>query len=528
MNFNFKHKIIFIILAEFLLIIFPILLSAHPAQAQTAGSVEPINPSTSQKIGCQNQSSPLVYCKKWLSFTCINIDANTKIGSCRINYLNGAGTIVSSSETDYSQLAGGCYDNYDCGEISCDATQACAVSFYTEQEKKQRQTDIAKTKTAMADTSTPFNLLNPLENLEVKIPGLNTSTQVATCTTLDGNTNCSIPWIAVYIKGIFNFSMGILGFLAGIALMIGGVIWLVAAGNASRISEAKTWIGASITGLIIGLTSYMLLNEVSPSLIGFKPLLIQAVREEKVFMDSAAYEAYTGEPVTAAFDQKMIDTIKAIGKQYDISPCWYIANLKFESGGLVNAIGPDVNVTVNNSTTNYKGYCAIISRRKFLYEKGVITKNQAFYQGDGYGCDASTETLPFDKNNPDSLDPNYSWGLGLSQYTIFPDQAHDPDGFFGAGALGHTVYCNTTDGKRGFEVPPNNDCIGIAEALTLTGNLKIMSAMTKVSWGWCPGIHYDGSGFTPYCFTKYGNLDTSFKTDLYNECLKNGVDSYVQ
>jgi len=42
--------------------------------------------------------------------------------------------------------------------------------------------------------------------------------------------------------------MGIIGILAALALMIGGVIWLIAAGNASRISEAKAWIGASLTG----------------------------------------------------------------------------------------------------------------------------------------------------------------------------------------------------------------------------------------------------------------------------------------
>ena len=129
-------------------------------------------------------------------------------------------------------------------------------------------------------TSSLSALLNPLENLEVKIPGLNTSTQVATCTTLDGNTSCSIPWISVYIKGIFNYSMGIIGLLAAIALMIGGVIWIVAGGNASRISEAKSWIGASITGLIIGLTSFILLNEINPDLVGFRPVNLTMIKYE--------------------------------------------------------------------------------------------------------------------------------------------------------------------------------------------------------------------------------------------------------
>jgi len=381
-----------------------------------------------------------------------------------------------------------------------------------------------KGQTCTAEDATekkPFILISPLENLQIKIPGLDKLAEqhTATCTDNGATTQCTLPWIAIYIKAIFNYSMGALGILAAIALMIGGVTWIVAGGNASRITTSKSWISASITGLIIGVTSYILLNEVNPSLTSLKPIQLKAVREEIVLMDSDSYEAYTGEAITAAFSKEMVDAIKEIGQEYDVSPCWYVANFKFESGGQVNAIGPDVNVTVNNSTTYKNGFCAIISRRKFLYREGVITKDQAFYKGAGYGCNASTKTLEFDKNQPDLLDPEYSWGLGLSQYTIFPDASHDKEGFFGL----HTEYC-TTGGKRGFKL--NGKCIGIAEALTLKGNIKIISSVTKSYY--CPGIKYDGSGFDSSCFSRYGNLDTSFKTALYNQCLQDGIDSYVE
>ena len=54
------------------IIIWSVLLLPNSAQAQTAGSIEPIYPPTSQKVGCQGQSSPMVYCEKWFSFTCIS------------------------------------------------------------------------------------------------------------------------------------------------------------------------------------------------------------------------------------------------------------------------------------------------------------------------------------------------------------------------------------------------------------------------------------------------------------------------
>lgn len=82
-----------------------------------------------------------------------------------------------------------------------------------------------------------------------------------------------------YIRDIYKYAVGIVGILAAVVLMFGGVVWLTAGGNQTRIGEAKAWIGASLTGLIIVLTSYMILYTVNPALVNFRPIEVGVVKK---------------------------------------------------------------------------------------------------------------------------------------------------------------------------------------------------------------------------------------------------------
>jgi hypothetical protein len=73
--------------------------------------------------------------------------------------------------------------------------------------------------------------------------------------------------IAVYIKTIYNFAVGAVGIVAAVVLMIGGVIWITAGGNASNVGEAKSMITAALTGMVLVLTSYLLLDQINPALV---------------------------------------------------------------------------------------------------------------------------------------------------------------------------------------------------------------------------------------------------------------------
>lgn len=85
--------------------------------------------------------------------------------------------------------------------------------------------------------------------------------------------------IAKYIRVVYKYAIGIVGILAAVVLMIGGVLWIIAGGNATTIGEAKAWIGASLTGLLLALTSYLILATVNPALVDLKTTGIQTVEK---------------------------------------------------------------------------------------------------------------------------------------------------------------------------------------------------------------------------------------------------------
>ncbi len=108
--------------------------------------------------------------------------------------------------------------------------------------------------------------------------GIGTDFQVGTPKTFSDN---STKMIGEYVRAIYKYAIGIVGILAAVVLMIGGVMWIVAGGNATAIGEAKSWIGASLTGLLLALCSYFILATVNPALVNFKTTAITKVEDAK-------------------------------------------------------------------------------------------------------------------------------------------------------------------------------------------------------------------------------------------------------
>ena len=123
--------------------------------------------------------------------------------------------------------------------------------------------------------------------MSIKIDTVKLS-QEAFCTGTENSGECHIPWIAEYINGIYKYGFGIGGILAAIMLMAGGLIWLVSAGDASRISQAKDLILGSIIGLLILSTSYIILTAVNPDLAKLRPIKIGQIDPIEIEGDSSA------------------------------------------------------------------------------------------------------------------------------------------------------------------------------------------------------------------------------------------------
>jgi hypothetical protein len=90
-----------------------------------------------------------------------------------------------------------------------------------------------------------------------------------------GRRFITIPWLAQYIDRLYTFAVGIAGIVATVMLMVGGFYWITSAGDANRVSQAKTYITSSIVGLTLVLTAFMILNFINPSLTTLNSLKLE-------------------------------------------------------------------------------------------------------------------------------------------------------------------------------------------------------------------------------------------------------------
>jgi len=129
-----------------------------------------------------------------------------------------------------------------------------------------------------------------IPELQIDIPTLKLS-EVKCQADDSGNFNCPIPWIGEYIVAIYNYGVGVAGILAAIMLMAGGVLWLISGGDSSKVSQAKELIAGSVTGIIILMSSYILLLEINPKLVTFKPISLNYIKEAEVKLASSRYSS---------------------------------------------------------------------------------------------------------------------------------------------------------------------------------------------------------------------------------------------
>ncbi|MBI4407397.1 MAG: hypothetical protein HY565_02750 [Candidatus Kerfeldbacteria bacterium] len=74
----------------------------------------------------------------------------------------------------------------------------------------------------------------------------------------------SVKNIGEYIQLVYRFALGIVGIIAVVLIMFGGLRWMAAAGNESIITEAKEIVTSAVTGLVIALLSYVILAFINP------------------------------------------------------------------------------------------------------------------------------------------------------------------------------------------------------------------------------------------------------------------------
>ncbi|MFH0840624.1 MAG: hypothetical protein V1865_01385 [bacterium] len=115
----------------------------------------------------------------------------------------------------------------------------------------------------LANTSLP-QLENPVDNINMP----NLKFEDAQVSGGPGDYVIHTPWTGNYIESLYGWGVGVIAILSVLTIAIGGVIWVTAAGNQGRITEAKSWIGSSLLGLTLALSSYLILTTINPDLGG--------------------------------------------------------------------------------------------------------------------------------------------------------------------------------------------------------------------------------------------------------------------
>lgn len=117
-------------------------------------------------------------------------------------------------------------------------------------------------------------------NPQISIPGMENMQEFQKVEGKTGVYKIDGASIGAYIKAIYKYAIGVVGILATVVLMWGGLVWLTAGGSAERVTEAKSWITASLTGLVLALCSFMILATINPDLTTFQPIVVKDVEAQ--------------------------------------------------------------------------------------------------------------------------------------------------------------------------------------------------------------------------------------------------------
>lgn len=309
-----------------------------------------------------------------------------------------------------------------------------------------------------------------------------------------------------YIIYVYKFVVGVTGLLAVFMITVGGIIWIFAGGNASKIGQAKQYITGSVVGILLSLGSYSILYIINPSLVANSFPNIPTVKKvELAIMSSSDYFTATG--VKLKTGPELIALAKKLAKDFGVEYCVLYTILATESQANPGAIGFDEDVRnasigsrrtfVNNSCTQTHsgqvvGKCEITGgainddRCMINFNKGTCPKGQSYYSQRFKDC----------KQSDLCLDWRYTRGIGMFQASVWNKCT----------VGGESTVC-VDAGKKKFTprefLKPENQYEWFAN-----------------SWN----SYYCPKGSSIYsCWVRYAGADNAFvkkKQAVYNDCKK--------
>ncbi len=187
-------------------------------------------------------------------------------GFCGTVSVDEAGTPIETSYgcTDYCgdmfgiESTNSVWADDNSSEEGITVQEDCTLSDEDAQSLATMNNASPSSSTASA-TQSRLSLIKP--RLNIDIPTVTFSDGVMK----DGVLN--VNYLGEYIAGIYTYLLGIATTIAIVMLMIGGLQWAIGGVSAESIGKAKTRIKNAATGLVLLMSTYLILYTVNPELI---------------------------------------------------------------------------------------------------------------------------------------------------------------------------------------------------------------------------------------------------------------------
>jgi D-alanyl-D-alanine dipeptidase len=148
----------------------------------------------------------------------------------------------------------------------------------------------------------------------IKIPGLEfTNTSDVEVIIEGADKYINVPFLGEFMTAVFRYGIVVAGLAAVIMIIVGGVQWIMSGGNANLKTTAKSRIVGAVSGLIIALSSYIILYTINPHLVEFKNLKILYV-DEFIEPESEIEHLEGNTEVALQFDRISGDNIRGNGR----------------------------------------------------------------------------------------------------------------------------------------------------------------------------------------------------------------------
>ncbi|MEK7227949.1 MAG: hypothetical protein AAB681_01170 [Patescibacteria group bacterium] len=215
--------------------------------------------------------------------------------------------------------------------------------------------------------------------------------------------------INAFLNFILKLIIGLAAVVLVVRLIIEGYSYMIT-DTPFKKAAAKGAFKEALIGLVIALSSYLILNTINPRLVNNDVTIGAAEFEVKQYptLDSATYQGITGKPILPK--SQYVAMAQSVATEYKIDSCLLIATATAESNMNPAVFGSDADFAESDKVSSP-------SRRAFI-NSGEKYSGATFKKGD-----SALRTDKKFKNDPPKgvVDGRFSFGFGMLGITMFPE-----------------------------------------------------------------------------------------------------------